>query len=87
MTSDKVKQILGSSDSVTLLYEPKIKNPNQIGFTYWYFIQILKDTGSVAEKGWIGVVIRTDMNHVVSQLDTFDLPKANTAEQGAAANP
>ena len=87
MTPAKVKQVLGSPDSVTLLYEPKIKNPNMIGYTYWYFIQKLKDTGSLAEKGWIGVGIRTDLNHVVSQVDTYELPKENAAEQGAAANP
>jgi hypothetical protein len=49
-TEQEVKQILGTPDKVLPLYEPKIKNPKKIGFTFWYILQRLKENGSQNEK-------------------------------------
>ena len=41
-TEQEVKEILGTPDDILSLYEPKIKKPKKIGFTFWYILQRLK---------------------------------------------
>ena len=38
MTPVEVETVLGEPDVVRDLYEPKIKNPEKIGHTYWYYL-------------------------------------------------
>lgn len=73
MTLPQVEAALGKADYVTPLYEPKVKNASQIGFSHWFLIQQLKETGSVVDTGRVGVAIRTDMKGSVLGVDLFDL--------------
>jgi hypothetical protein len=74
MTSSQVESVLGKPDDITPLYEPNIMKKIQIGTTYWYLIQQLKEYGSVIEIGRKGVGVRTDLKGKVTRIDTFDLP-------------
>lgn len=74
MTPSQVESILGKPDDITPLYEPNIMKKKQIGTTYWYLIQQLKEHGSVLGIGRKGVGVRTDLKGKVTRIDTFDLP-------------
>jgi hypothetical protein len=50
MAIKQATQLLGEPDEFRPLYEPKIKNPRQIGYTHWYFIQRNTDHGSQHDK-------------------------------------
>ena len=69
MSASRVIEILGEPDETLPLFEPKLKNPKQIGFTYWYLIQRLQNNGSVNEKNEKVVRISFDLNWTVTALD------------------
>ena len=69
MTLQQVKAILGEPDETLPLYEPKIKNPKQIGHTAWYLIQRKTDNGSVNDKDEKLVRLSYDLNWKVSGID------------------
>lgn len=65
MTSDVVVQILGKPDEIIKLYEPKIIEPKQIGYTYWYYIERESPKNRVKEKL---VRVSFDMNYHVMKV-------------------
>jgi hypothetical protein len=69
VSATEVIKLLGKPDETHPLFEPKIKNPNQIGFTHWYLIQRLKEVGSMNEKQEKLVRISYDLNWNVTAVD------------------
>ena len=72
-TEQEVKQILGTPDEILLLYEPKIKKPEKIGFTFWYILQRLKENGSQNEKAEKLVRISFNIDGKVTAIDQWGL--------------
>jgi len=62
MSMDQVHAILGSPDEVTPLYEPMIPDGKQTGFSHWYLVQRMAESGSVVERNEKLVVVRTDLD-------------------------
>ena len=71
MSIVQVKDILGEPDEVRDLYEPNKTATDPIGFTYWYLIQRLKESGSQAEKGEKLVRVSFGLNGKVSGVDKW----------------
>jgi outer membrane protein assembly factor BamE (lipoprotein component of BamABCDE complex) len=69
LTYKQVKNLLGQPDEIKPLYQPKIKNPKQIGTTYWYIIQRTKENGSVKEKNEKLVRVSFSLSGKVTQID------------------
>jgi hypothetical protein len=67
----KVETILGKPDEISPLYEPIIKNGKIIGKSYWYFIQKLKENGSVNERQEKLVRITFNLNGKVISVDAW----------------
>jgi hypothetical protein len=65
MTSKQVMQLLGEPDEISPLYEPKILEPKQIGYTHWYLIQRKTDKGSQNDRDEKLVRISYDLHWVV----------------------
>ncbi|MBK9695024.1 MAG: hypothetical protein IPO76_06480 [Elusimicrobia bacterium] len=68
MTPKQVEECVGNPDEVNPLYEPKIKNPKQIGITYWYWIEKAK-TGNANERGEKLVRVSFDLKNQVTAVD------------------
>jgi len=73
MSGSEVIGILGEPDETHPLYEPKIKQPTQIGYTHWYLIQRLKENGSVIEKQEKAVRITYDLDWTVIGINLLGL--------------
>lgn len=71
MNVENVKEILGEPDEVRGLYEPNKTARNPIGFTYWYLIQRLKESGSQAEKDEKLVRVFFGLNGKVNRVDKW----------------
>ncbi|MDH5258343.1 MAG: hypothetical protein OEX07_10045 [Gammaproteobacteria bacterium] len=71
MELNEVKEILGEPDEIQDLYEPKIKKPKKIGFTYWYIIQRTKRTGSQNKKNETLVRISFGLSGQVVKVDRW----------------
>jgi hypothetical protein len=69
MTIKQVTQLLGEPDEFRHLYEPKIKNPKQIGYTHWYLIQRKTDHGSQNDKDEKLVRVSYGLDWVVMSID------------------
>ncbi|MGA2526168.1 MAG: hypothetical protein ABSF79_06075 [Smithellaceae bacterium] len=69
MNPQQVKLLLGKPDESTALYEPKIWNTKQIGYTHWFIIQRKCENGSVKEKDEKLVGIRYDLQWKVTVVD------------------
>lgn len=70
MTCDEVKNILGDPDEIYNLYKSKTA-VEEIGFTYWYILQRLQESGSVLEKEEHLVRINYDLNGIVIKKDKW----------------
>lgn len=71
MNTEEVEAIIGKPDEIRSLYEPMIKAPEQIGFTYWYIIQRIKESGSVSEKDEKLVRVSFDLDGTVIRVDRW----------------
>ena len=69
MTTKQVTQLLGQPDEIRPLYEPKIKNPRQIGYTHWYLIQRKTDKGSQNDKDEKLVRVSYGLDWIVMSVD------------------
>ncbi|MBK8126081.1 MAG: hypothetical protein IPK56_05140 [Elusimicrobia bacterium] len=69
MTPKQVEECVGNPDEVNPLYEPKIKNPKQIGITYWYWIERRQETGNANERGEKLVRVSFDLKNQVTAVD------------------
>lgn len=76
MRADEVELILGEPDEIRTLFEPKIKNPEAIGYTYWYVIQRLAANGSENKKQESLVQLTFGFDDRVSTIHTKDLELA-----------
>ena len=76
MAISEAKEFAGAPDAVLPLYEPKIKNPNQIGRTHWYYIKI-DDPNKKTDASLMR--ISTDMNGMVSKLDHWGVETSTDA--------
>jgi len=70
MTQNEVLKILPNPDQIINLYEPKMYNPKQIGYTYWYIIQRLSENDHNKEKL---VKISFDLNEKVLKIDYWGI--------------
>lgn len=66
MTISRVQNLAGNPDDILPLFEPMIKNGNQIGKTYWYYIQIEKPGDNTNASL---MRISTDLDGIVSHVD------------------
>jgi hypothetical protein len=69
MAIKQATQLLGEPDEFRHLYEPKIKNPRQIGYTHWYFIQRNTDHGSQHDKDEKLVRVSSGLDWIVMSVD------------------
>ena len=76
MTLVEAYDIAGKPDVIRPLYEPQIMNPNQIGNTHWYFIQI-DDPDNTTNASLMR--LSTDSQDVITKVDHwgFDLQQEN----------
>ena len=70
-TEQEVKQLLGTPEEIFPLYEPKVKHPKKIGFTFWYILQRLKENGSQNEKAEKLVRISFNLEGKVIAIDQW----------------
>ena len=75
MSPQQVKSLLGEPDETTLLYEPKIWNAKQTGYTRWFIIQRKCENGSVKEKDEKLVGVRYDLQWKVTDVDHWGFDK------------
>lgn len=68
MTSEEVKSILGDPDETRPLYEPKIWNAKQIGYTHWFLIQRKVAEGSANDRDEKLVRVSYDLNWKVTHV-------------------
>ena len=69
MSPRQVQSLLGEPDEIRPLYEPKIWNAKQIGYTHWFLIQRRTDKGSEDAKDEKLVRISYDLNWKVLRID------------------
>ena len=50
ITVNEVINVMGKPNEIRDLYESISKNSKKIGFTYWYLIQRIQDSGSQNDK-------------------------------------
>ena len=72
MSSKAVIELIGQPDETTPLYEPKIKNPRQIGSTIWYILSQRQKDGSENDKKKIAIAVRLDLQGIVSRVDRIN---------------
>jgi len=72
MSSKAVIELFGQPDETTPLYEPKIKNPRQIGSTIWYILSQRQKDGSENDKKKIAIAVRLDLQGIVSRVDRIN---------------
>jgi len=65
MTTQDIHRLMGKPDQVRVLYEPKIKNSKQIGWTHWYLIRREREQ-DVTEKI---VRVSVDLDGRVTKVD------------------
>ena len=68
MTQQEMRQILGNPDQSHRLYEPKIKNPQGIGSS-WFYMKVPKADG----RGDTEIVIRFDTSGQVTKVDSWGI--------------
>jgi len=73
MSMDQVHAILGLPDEVTPLYEPMIPDGKQTGFSQWYLVQRMAESGSVVARDEKLVVVRTDLEMKVVEVQHWGL--------------
>lgn len=73
MSREEVKAILGEPDEIFPLHEPVIKSGVIIGYSYWYVIRRLIQTGSVNDKKESIVRINFNLDDRVSRVDSWGL--------------
>ena len=73
MTSTAIVDLIGQADDKTPLYEPKIKNPRQIGSTMWYILSQRQKDGSENDKRRVAIAVRLDLHGIVSRVDRINL--------------
>jgi outer membrane protein assembly factor BamE (lipoprotein component of BamABCDE complex) len=71
MTYQQVRKLMGEPDETKPLYQPRKHNPKQIGTTYWYIIQRIKESGSVNQKDEILVRVSFNLSGKVIQIDQW----------------
>jgi hypothetical protein len=69
----RVKELLGEPDQINPTYEPQIKNPRQIGYSYVYLLRALRGSGSVDEIQASLVRIHFDLDGRVARVDPVDV--------------
>src|SRR5689334_14254744 len=69
MSAAQVQEILGTPDEIMPLYEPKIKNPKQIGITHWYFLERRAGRDSAAQT----VRVSFGLNDRVTKADRWGI--------------
>jgi hypothetical protein len=70
--ANEVKRILGEPDEELDLYDPRnIKVGRKVGFTYWYLIQRVKDSGSQIEKDEKLVRVSFNLDGKVTHVDRW----------------
>ena len=70
-TANEVKTILGTPEKTSPWYEARIYKPKQIGFTFIYLLQQLKEHGSQNDKAVKLVRISFDLKGKVSKIDQW----------------
>jgi hypothetical protein len=73
MTPAEVAAVLGESDEIRSLYEPKIKDGNVAGYTHWYIIRRLVKSGSADKKQESLVRVSFNLNDRVTKIDAWGL--------------
>jgi hypothetical protein len=73
MSPSEVVSVLGEPDEVRTTYEPKIKNPKLVGYTYWYVIRRLRRDGSFNEKQESLVRVFFGLDDRVAKVDAWGL--------------
>jgi hypothetical protein len=73
MSPTDVVSVLGEPDEVRMAYEPKIKRPKVVGYTYWYVIRRLRRHGSFNEQQEALVRVTFGLDDHVVKVDDWGL--------------
>lgn len=71
MSVGEVKKLLGEPDETHDLYEPNIKSGKKIGFTYWYLIQRIRNSGSQRERNEKLVRVSFGLDGKTTRIDKW----------------
>ena len=71
MSPQEVAAIMGAPDEIRILYEPKIKRAKVIGYTQWYVIRRLTNSGSFNDKQEALVRLEYGLDDRVMRIDAW----------------
>ncbi len=73
MSIEETVRVLGEADEITPLFEPDPIWGKQIGYSYWYLVQRLVESGSVEARAEKLLVLRTDLLKKVKTVDHWGI--------------
>ncbi len=77
MAPQEIESLLGEPDETHPLYEAKISNAKQIGYTQWFLIQRRTDKGSVKDKDEKLVRVSYDLDWKVTVVEHWGFDDKN----------